>query len=327
MQFAYLPWNCIFEFIYTMSTKPTKIKPTDKILQFLKTKYFSPLSYIDTPTLSLDDMKKLSLDSEVGSYEIGSFVLTKSIHFIWGASFKLEITNNDIDLNGGKTEDNKALLDYLQGEYRRKNFIIKANDLRDFNVNTKRSEIRIGNFKLTESIVGGLNSLLDGKVEKSYDLTIADKRFGADNKIINSKITFKEIQRVMSSFKLKQADYDSNGEVAINKLLETHFQSHFENASRSGGAKKSFYDLIVGDPENNQGFALELKLASSIVKKAGERQRVSGQVKQYVKTLNNTNLVVVIIGPKADYSSKNIKELEDEIESDFKCYFIYHNLL
>ena len=210
-----------------MSAKPTKIKPTDKILEFLKTKYFSPLSYIDTPTLSLDDMKKLSLDSEVEINEVGSFVLTKSTHFLWGASFKLEIKNNDIDLDGRKTEDNNSLLNFLLGEYRRKNLIIKATDLRDFNVNTKRSEIRIANFKLTESIVGGLNSLFDGKVEKSFDLNLADKRFGADNKIINSKITFKEIQRVMSSFKLKQADYDSNGEVAINKLLETHFQSHF----------------------------------------------------------------------------------------------------
>jgi hypothetical protein len=266
------------------------------------------------------------LNSENEIIEIGSFKLTKSTNFLWGASFKIEISNTELDFDGRKTEENNSLLNFLSGEYRRKNTLIKATDLRDFNVNTKRSEIRIGNFKLTESIVGGINSLLDGKVEKSFDLNLADKRFGADNKIINSKITFKELQRVMSDFKIKQADYDANGEVAINKMLETHFQSHFENASRSGGAKKSFYDLIVGDPENNQGYAIELKLASSIVNKSAERDRISGQVKKYIKTLNNNNLVLVIIGPKSDYSSKNIKDLEDEIESDYKCYFIYHNI-
>ncbi|MFN5319034.1 MAG: hypothetical protein ACK5CY_09365, partial [Bacteroidia bacterium] len=221
-------------------------------------------------------------------------------------------------------QENKPLLTFLQGEFRRKNLTIKAADLRDFNVNTKRTEIAVGNFKLTESIVGGINSLLEGKVEKSYDLKLADKRFGADNKIVNEKITFKEIQRVLSLFKITKDDYISNGEVAINKLLESHFQSHFQNASRSGGAKKSFYDLIVGDPENNVGYAVEIKLASSLMNKADQRQRTSGQVKEYVKGLKNTNLILLVVGNKEDYSNKNIKALEDEVENDFKCYFIFH---
>jgi hypothetical protein len=317
--------NCNFEAIKNMSTKPVKFKPSDKVLQLLKSKYFSPLSYVDIPTISMDEARNLGLDSGVEVYEIGSFTLTKSSHLLWGSYYKVEILKVDLDLDGKHTEENKTLLNYLQGEFRRQNFIIKATDLRDFNVNTKRSDIIVGNFKLTESIVGGINSLLDGKVEKSYDLRLADKRFGADNKIVNEKITFKEIQRVLNAFVISKDDYNSNGEVAINKLMEAHFQDHFQNASRSGGAKKSFYDLIVGDPENNSGFAIEIKLASSLTNNAGQRQRASGQVKEYVKGLKNTNLILVIIGNKEDYANKNIKALEDEVEKDYNCYFIFHH--
>jgi hypothetical protein len=202
----------------------------------------------------------------------------------------------------------------------------EAMDLRDFNVNTRRSELTVGNFKLTESLLSGINSLLEGKIEKSYDLGLADKRYGSDNKIVNSKVTFKEIQRILNGFVISQSDYENNGEVAINKMLEVYFQGHFENASRSGGAKKSYYDLIIGDPEKNEGFAVELKLASSLANNAGQRQRASGQVKEYVKNLKNNNLILLIIGPKTEYSNKNIKSLEEEIESDYNCYFIYHSV-
>lgn len=304
--------------------KQAKIKPTDKILQVLKGKLFSNASIIDIPTISLSDLKSLDISTEYDSVVIGNISLTKSSGFLSGTNYKIEIISDDLDFDGKKTSENKALISYLQGEFRRNTKIIKAQDLRDFNVNTKRSNIQVGNFQLSESILGGINSLLGGKIEKSFDLNLADKRFGADNKIINSKITFKDVRRVMSDFKIKQVDYDGNGEVAINKLLETHFQEHFENASRSGGAKKSFYDLIIGDPENNQGYAIELKLASSIT--SSERDRISGQVKKYIKTLQNNNLILVIIGPKSDYSLRNIKDLEDEVESDFKCFFIYHNV-
>jgi hypothetical protein len=307
--------------------KASKIKPTDKILQFLKSKCFTPLSILETPIASVEELKKIEIDFNKDILEVGSFRLTKSSSILSGTYFKIDIINPDLDLDGKKTIDNKSLLGYLQGEFRRQNTIIKAKDLRDFNVNTKRSEIHIGNFKLTESLVGGINSLLAGKVEKSYDLMLADKRFGVDNKIINSRITFKEVQRIINKFKITLKDYEDNGEVAINKLLESYLQEHFENASRSGGAKKAFYDLIVGDPENDQGFAIEMKLASSIVNNAGQRQRASGQVKEYVKNLKNKNLIVLIIGPKQDYSSKNIKALEEEVESDYNCYFIYHNVL
>jgi hypothetical protein len=306
--------------------KPVKVKPTDKSIQILKNKFFSPISFIDTPTISMDDMKKMGLNGESEVYEVGIFRLSKSSSFLGGTSFKLELTSNDLDFDGGKTENNSSLLKYLQGEFRRKNLIIKAKDLRDFNVNTRRSELTVGNFKLTESLVGGINSLLEGKVEKSYDLGLADKRYGSDNKIVNSKVTFKEIQRILNGFVISKSDYEINGEVAINKMLESYFQEHFENASRSGGAKKSYYDLIIGDPEKNEGFAVELKLASSLVNNAGQRQRASGQVKEYVKNLKNNNLILMIIGPKDEYSNKNIKSLEEEIESDYNCYFIYHSV-
>jgi hypothetical protein len=306
--------------------KPVKVKSSDKSIQMLKSKFFSPISFIDVPTISMDDMKKMGLNGESDIYEIGIFRLLKSSSFLGGTSFKLELTSNDLDFDGGKTENNTPLLKYLQGEFRRKNLTIKAKDLRDFNVNTRRSELTVGNFKLTESLLSGINSLLEGKMEKSYDLGLADKRYGSDNKIVNSKVTFKEIQRILNGFVISQSDYENNGEVAINKMLEVYFQGHFENASRSGGAKKSYYDLIIGDPEKNEGFAVELKLASSLANNAGQRQRASGQVKEYVKNLKNNNLILLIIGPKTEYSNKNIKSLEEEIESDYNCYFIYHSV-
>jgi hypothetical protein len=306
--------------------KPVKVKSSDKLIQILKSKFFSPISFIDVPTISMDEMKMMGLNGESDIYEIGIFRLVKSSSFLGGTSFKLELTSNDLDFDGGKTENNTSLLKYLQGEYRRKNLTIKAKDLRDFNVNTRRSELTVGNFKLTESLLGGINSLLEGKMEKSYDLGLADKRFGSDNKIVNSKVTFKEIQRILNGFVISQSDYENNGEVAINKMLEAYFQGHFENASRSGGAKKSYYDLIIGDPEKNEGFAVELKLASSLANNAGQRQRASGQVKEYVKNLKNNNLILLIIGPKSEYSNKNIKSLEEEIESDYNCYFVYHSV-
>lgn len=307
--------------------KPIKIKPTDKILQYLKNNYFATISILDTPSASEDDLRKMGIDVTKELLDIGSFRLSRTSSFINGTYFKIDIRDPELDLDGKKTADNKPLLTYLQGEYRRQNTIIKAKDLRDFNVNTKQSEIKIGNFKLIESLVGGINSLLSGKVEKSYDLYLADKRFGVDNKIVNSKITFKDVQHAISKFKITTEEYESNGEVALNKLLESYLQKYFENASRSGGAKKAFYDLIVGNPEDNQGFAIEMKLASSIANNAGQRQRASGQVKEYVKNLKNNNLIVLIIGPKSEYSNKNIKALEEEVESDYSCYFIYHCIL
>lgn len=305
-------------------TKPVRIKINEKILQVIKEKYFSVRSLIDTPTVSVGELENLSVDVKNEYLQIGNFSLSKSRHFIWGEYYKIEIKDDNLDLDGKKTEDNKPLLNYLQAEFRRNNLSIFASDLRDFNVNTKRSEIKIANFKLTESIVGGINNLLDGKVEKTFDLRLSDKRFGADNKIINEKINFKEIQKILNKFNLSSYDYEKNGEVAINKMLESHFQNYFQNATRSGGAKKAFYDLMIGDPENNKGFAIELKLASSLLNSSGQRQRASGQVKEYVKNLKNTNLILVILGYKEDYLNKNIKSLEVEIESDYNCYFLFH---
>ena len=68
-------------------------------------------------------------------------------------------------------------------------------------------------------------------------------------------------------------------------------------------------------------FVIEIKLASSLIKKAGERDRASGLAKRYLQDIKNTNFLMLVIGENSERAEQRVFSLEDEIKNDYTCYF------
>lgn len=257
-----------------------------------------------TKGLKTKTTEKLGFDTSKEIIEIGNFILKKD-NFFGGYDLKIKDTSKDLD--NLPYSDNKNSFKHLEALYKQKVAEIHSDELKTFNINTRISPIIIRNIKLTQA---GLS--------QSYRIELNDIEKGPEGKWLDKSIDFKKVILCLQEYKFTSKNCNDFSEVKLNTDLESHFKIYFERVARSVGKQKGLFDIVLGD----MSFVIELKLASSL-KKTGERQRASGQVKQYITEFNSRNFMFLVAGNKNDKQDKNVKSLESEILNEFKCYYYY----
>jgi len=254
--------------------------------------------------LKTKTVEKFGFDTSLQKIEFGNFLLIKDNLF---GGYDLKIKDKDKDLDNLPYNNNKNSFMHLEALFKQNIPEIHSDELKSFNINTRISPIIIRNIKLTQS---GLS--------QRYKIELNDIEKGPDEKWLDKSIDFKKILICLHEYKFTLKKYNEFSEVNLNSELETHFKHYFERVAKSVGKQKGLFDIVLGD----MMFVIELKLASSL-KKTGERQRASGQVKQYITEFNSRNFLFLVAGDKSDKQDKNVKSLEFEILKEFKCYYYY----
>jgi len=253
-------------------------------------------------------LEKQGFDVKSDQIIIGNFKLTKG--FLFG-DFDIEIIDKNRDLDNNLVSENKAAKSYLQALIRQGITEVSTKELKGFNLNTRLSQMIFENISISKfEYITGISS-------DTYSISLLNKERGIENKIRGEKIDFKKILHALQSFEITKNDLAEKIETQINKDLEEHFRNYFERVQRSSGNIKGAFDLELG----KMNFVIEIKLASSLIKKSGERDRASGQAKRYLQDFKNTNFLMLVIGEKFQRAEQKVISLEDEIKNDFKCYF------
>lgn len=257
-----------------------------------------------TKGLKTSTVKKLGLEMSDKIIEIGNFKLIKDNLF---GGYDLKLIDKGKDLNNNLIEDNTKALTHIQTIWKQDILEINSKELHPFGLNTRIGNMDFGNFKLSQ--IG---------ISQRYRIELIDKEKGADGKWIDEYIDYKKIIKVLHDFPLTKINLTKSTETKLNGELENHFRKYFENANKSSGKIRGLFDLVIGE----MNFVIEIKMASSL-KSSGQRQRASGQIKQYLEEFGNKNLMLLVLGTSDMKQDKNIKSLEKEVLKDFKCFYHY----
>tara|TARA_B100000768_G_C11187648_1_gene335820 strand:- start:118 stop:963 length:846 start_codon:yes stop_codon:yes gene_type:complete len=274
-------------------------KSTKKQLVFLIETWQEGYKSIKTSTAERE-----GFDVSEKDIEVENFRLIKNELF---GGYSLKIIDKNKDLENNLIEENSKALKHLQNIWKQGISEIHSKELHPFSLNTRIGKMTFGNLKLSQS---GLSD--------SYRIELIDKDRGADGKWSDESVDYKKVLKVLQNYKLTKTKLSNSTETKINSELEKHFRKYFENANKSTGKIRGLFDLVVG----NMNFVIELKMAKSL-KNSGQRQRASGQIKQYLEEFGNKNLMLLVVGSEDLKQDKNIKSLEKEVLKDFKCYYHY----
>tara|TARA_B110001450_G_C17534821_1_gene446121 strand:- start:75 stop:920 length:846 start_codon:yes stop_codon:yes gene_type:complete len=274
-------------------------KSTKKQLVFLIETWQEGYKSIKTSTAERE-----GFDVSEKDIEVENFRLIKDGLF---GGYSLKIIDKNKDLENNLIEENSKALKHLQNIWKQGISEIHSKELHPFSLNTRIGKMTFGNLKLSQS---GLSD--------SYRIELIDKDRGADGKWSDESVDYKKVLKVLQDYKLTKTKLSNSTETKINSELEKHFRKYFENANKSTGKIRGLFDLVVG----NMNFVIELKMAKSL-KNSGQRQRASGQIKQYLEEFGNKNLMLLVVGTEDLKQDKNIKSLEKEVLKDFKCYYHY----
>ena len=274
-------------------------KSTKKQLVFLIETWQEGYKSIKTSTAERE-----GFDVSEKDIEVENFRLIKNELF---GGYSLKIIDKNKDLENNLIEENSKALKHLQNIWKQGISEIHSKELHPFSLNTRIGKMTFGNLKLSQS---GFSD--------SYRIELIDKDRGADGKWSDENVDYKKVLKVLQNYKLTKTKLSNSTETKINSELEKHFRKYFENANKSTGKIRGLFDLVVG----NMNFVIELKMAKSL-KNSGQRQRASGQIKQYLEEFGNKNLMLLVVGTEDLKQDKNIKSLEKEVLKDFKCYYHY----
>ena len=211
------------------------------------------------------------------------------------------------DLENNIIEENTKALNHLKNIWKQGISEIHSKELHPFSLNTRIGKMIFGNLKISQS---GLSN--------SYRIDLIAKDKDVDGKWRDDSVDYKKVLKALQGYKITEAKLSKSTETKINSDLEKHFRKYFENANKSTGKIRGLFDLVLG----NMNFVIEIKMAKSI-KNSGQRQRASGQIKQYLEEFGNKNLMLLVVGTNDLKQDKNIKSLEKEVLKDFKCYYHY----
>lgn len=257
-----------------------------------------------TKGLKTSTVEKLGIETSDKIIEIGNFKLIKDNLF---GGFDLKLIDKGKDLNNNLIENNTKALKHIQDIWKQDILEIHSKELHPFDLNTRIGKMEFGNFKLSQS---GLS--------QSYKIELIDNEKGADGKWMDEFIDYKKVLKVLQKFSLTKINLTKSTETKLNGELEKHFRKYFENANKSSGKIRGLFDLVIGD----MNFVIEIKMASSL-KNSGQRQRASGQIKQYLEEFGTKNLMLLVLGTSDMKQDKNINSLEKEVLKDFKCFYHY----
>jgi len=273
----------------------------NKQIEFLIRTWYEGYTSLKTSTT-----KKNGFDTNEEQIEIGNFIL--KLAFLGG--YDLKIKDKNLDLLGKPYSENKKAFKYLQTLFNQGTYEVHSKDLFQFKINTKLGKIEFSNLKLTQ--VG---------LTQKYRISLIDSERNSDGKWLDESVDYKKVIEVISNFSISKTEFNKLNETKINTLLEKHFRNYFENTSKSTGNLRGLLDLVVG----NLDFVIELKLSKSL-KNAGQRQRASGQIKQYLEEQGNNNFMLLVVGDKEDKQDKNLKSLEKEVTKEYKCFYHFIEL-
>lgn len=280
-----------------------KKNEVDLRLKFLQDTWHEGYSGVKKSSL-----EKQGFDVQQDVIKIGNFKLTKG--FLFG-DYDIELIDKNRDLNNDLIQENKQAKSYLQALIRQGITEVSSKELKEFNLNTRINQMVFENISVNRVYSIPVIST------ENFTIELLDKERGIENKIKGEKIDFKKVLNVLEAYKISKKELADKNEPQINKDLEAHFRTHFERVQRSSGNIKGAFDLELG----KMNFVIEIKLASSLIKKAGERDRASGQAKRYLQDFKNTNFLMLVIGENSERAEQRVLSLEDEIKNDYKCYF------
>lgn len=260
--------------------------------------------YLEGKTsLSPSELKQISVDVANKKIIAKNLLLEKDIF-----DFFVSVIDKKLDLDGNSISDNKKLLDKIQNLWRADKREIKYSELHELNIHTRFDGLRIGNFKLSDTLFS-----------KTYEISIVNISKSINDKIIDSAVDADKVLSVLHRFEFTQSMLKLS-EVKLNKLIEDHFKLFFESVKSSDHRDAGLVDLNIG----NGKFVIELKLSSKL-KAAGEIQRALGQVEQYMNQFKS-NFMVVIAGDRKDQDDKGIQQLYEKVKKNKGQFqFIFAN--
>lgn len=253
--------------------------------------------------ISLKDLTKLSIDTSQATQHYRNITLKKDFLGDWF----IKVTNDANDLDDNPIAQNKKLITRLKALWENGKKEIKVKELKEMNICTPATSIKIQNFKLTD------NSLFLSA--ESYDITLIDKNKNIDGLWLDNMVSTERILDVLKDFNITSKELSKISELDLNKLLETHFKKYFENIKKSGTSDKGLIDLIVGD----MLYALELKLAKEL-KKTTQADRALGQIDRYMERFG-ANFMVIIAGDADTKKEKSVQDLIKKIRSSKGSFY------
>jgi hypothetical protein len=252
------------------------------------------------PTKELD---KLKVDTSQSSQHFRNILLKKDFFGDW----LIKVANENLDLDGTPIIDNKKLISRLKALWENDKKEMKFSELKDMNICTPATTLKIHNFKLIN------NSILFSS--GYYDITLIDKNKNIDGLWLDKMINTERILDVLKDYTIKSKDLSKISELDLNKLLESHFKKYFENIKKGGTSDKGLIDLIIGDLV----YGIELKLAREL-KKTTQADRAIGQIDRYMEKFG-ANFMVVIAGNEDDKKEKCVQELIKKIRNSKGTYY------
>jgi hypothetical protein len=266
-------------------------------------KYFQDKYKKSETTILEKEIAKVGVDASISNQEFRNILLKKDFFGSW----VLKLIDSSQDLDGKPISENKKLITRLKALWENNKKEIKFSELRDMNIDTPLTTLKIQNFKLSN------NSLLIST--GYYDITLVDKSKNIDGLWVDSMINTERILDVLKDFNIEAKDLSKISELDLNKLLETHFKKYFENVKKGGTSDKGLIDLILGDLI----YGIELKLAREL-KKTTQADRALGQIDRYMEKFNS-KFMVIIAGDEDDKKQKSVQDLIKKIRSSKGTYY------
>lgn len=285
-------------------TKLNKTQITFIQKEFLKQQKKAGL--LDTPSLSIEKLKKNKIPTKQKSFDAGNLRLKQDL--LLSSDYSINLIDKNCSLDGIPLKSYDKLLDKIQKIWLHGDESISYEDMMKLNIFTSLSTIKIGNFKLSAALIGS-----------KFIIDLIDSEKDGYGRWNDSAVNTKRVKKALDEYKLSKKNYKSFKETTLNGDLEKHLRKHFDNCSKSRGNQKGIFDLEIG----SMNYVIEIKMASS-AKKSSERDRADGQMKRYLSEFKKKeNFMMLIAGEKGDLQDHHIRGIKKAAEKDYGVNFYF----
>ena len=256
--------------------------------------------------ISTEDLKSFKMDTTNNKIEISgtNMFLKKNL---LDSDYEIQPIDGKKDLFGNVLFNHEGLLKTLKTfwENRSTNNFLSDQYLLTIGIKTNIVDLAVGNFKLRRNIVLSLSSIGHG-----YAYEIADKERDVNGKWVDEVVDLIKVKITLKNYTFPKNKLATVKEVDWNVDLEKHFRKYFVSAHKKKTTGNYGPDLIIGGKK----FALELKLLKQINDDLKNKRSAMAQIEEYKDDFNS--LMLVILGKDGEEQEKSVLDLKKKAEKE-----------
>ncbi|MGB1206130.1 MAG: hypothetical protein ACPG5B_10820 [Chitinophagales bacterium] len=252
------------------------------------------------------EFKNLRIKLTNGVRDLGNLRIKKA--FLSGG-YSLKLINSKKDLDGIPFLEKTDFLRKIVSKWDNDITYISYDEIKEFNIFTTDSIIKIGNFILETGILFG----------SKYDIRLKDTKKDALGRWKDNEVTIKKI--IVEIKKLETDLKEVDTERAFQKLIYDYLSRKFHSVDTEvsiGDLKTTKIDVEVG-----KSIGIELKMAKGLLK-SSELHRTIGQITyEYAKKYNKNKLILLVAGNESLRTQREIKEIAGIVKKQKSHFYFF----